>query len=469
MRITILSALLFLVSLNLTAQADYGNKGEAIQLCKALQGSQFSNYRDANSAIEDILSVIGAKNRFVVQPCDNINNAAAVTMQGIRYIFFDPDFMNSISSGRYSSNLFILAHEVGHHINGHSQDIVMLLSDYAPTSNTLSEQRIEELEADEFAGFIMGKLGHSLSSMQNTLRGVADNGDDTYSTHPNLSKRLKAVETGYNKARGNEVLKTKVSSSKQRAEEYFYSAFAKDDLGDHRGAIQDYNKAIEIDPDYTPAINNRGISKAHLKDYYGAIQDFNKAISLDPDDAHYYWNRCKTKGFSEDYRGAFLDCSKAIELQPDHSDAYNQRGLLYEISGENAKALIDFNKAIGYNTNHIDAYYNRGCLKKNFGDLEGALEDFSKAINLNPSYARAYILRAGIIGFNLEDQLKDYPRAIADLNKAIELEPANAMAYFLRGGCKASNSQIKGACLDWEAAYELGEVRAYDLIKEYCH
>ena len=143
MRIIIISVLFFLVSLNLTAQADYGNKGEAIQLCKALQGSQFSNYREANSAIEDILSVIGAKNRFVVQPCDNINNAAAVTMQGIRYIFFDPDFMNSISSGRYSSNLFILAHEVGHHINGHSQDIVMLLSDYAPTSNTLSERGLK--------------------------------------------------------------------------------------------------------------------------------------------------------------------------------------------------------------------------------------------------------------------------------------------------------------------------------------
>ena len=326
MRITILSALFVLASLNLAAQADYGNKGEAIQLCKALQGSQFSNYREANSAIEDILSVIGAKNRFVVQPCDNINNASAVTMQGIRYIFFDPDFMNSISSGRYSSNLFILAHEVGHHINGHSQDIVMLLSDYAPTSNTLSEERIEELEADEFAGFIMGKLGHSLSSMQNTLRGVADNGDDTYSTHPSLSKRLKAVETGYNKARGNEVLKTKVSSSKQRAEEYFYSAFAKLDLGDSRGAIQDYNKAIELNPDFAEAYYNRGIAKSDLGDYRGAIQDYNKMIELNPDYALPYGNRGLFKRKLGDNRGAIQDYNKAIELNPDDAVAYNNRG-----------------------------------------------------------------------------------------------------------------------------------------------
>ena len=329
----------------MTAQADYGNKGEAIQLCKALQGSQFSNYREANSAIEDILSVIGAKNRFVVQPCENIKNAAAVTMQGIRYIFFDPDFMNSISSGRYSSNLFILAHEVGHHINGHSQDIVMLLSDYAPTPNTLSEQRIEELEADEFAGFIMGKLGHSLSSMQNTLRGVADNGDDTYSTHPSLSKRLKAVETGYNKAQGNEELRTKVSSSKQTAEEYFYSAYAKHDLGDYRGAIQDYNKAIELDPDNTATYNNRGNAKYALGDYRGAIQDYNKAIELDPDYADAYYNKGVTKAELGDYIGAVEDWSKAIELDPDHTAAYYNRGRAKLLLGDKDGGCLDWSKA----------------------------------------------------------------------------------------------------------------------------
>ena len=379
MRITILSALFFLVSLNLTAQADYGNKGEAIQLCKALQGSQFSNYREANSAIEDILSVIGAKNRFVVQPCDNINNAAAVTMQGIRYIFYDPNFLNSISSGRYSSNLFILAHEVGHHINGHSQDIVMLLSDYAPTSNTLSEERIEELEADEFAGFIMGKLGHSLSSMQNTLRGVADNGDDTYSTHPSLSKRLKAVETGYNKARGNEVLKTKVSPSKQRAEEYFYSAFAKDDLGDYTGAIQDYNKAIELDPDFVDAYNNRGIDKHSLGDKIGAIQDYNKAIELDPYKADVYYNRAIAKSRLGDGRGAIQDYNKAIEFDPSHGSAYHNRGGAKFKLEDYIGAIQDYNKAIELDPSHGSAYYLRAVAKIFLGDKEGGCLDLSKA------------------------------------------------------------------------------------------
>ena len=419
MRITILSALFVLASLNLTAQADYGNKGEAIQLCKAIQGSQFSNYREANSAIEDILSVIGAKNRFVVQPCDNINNAAAVTMQGIRYIFYDPNFLNSISSGRYSSNLFILAHEVGHHINGHSQDIVMLLSDYAPTSNTLSEERIEELEADEFAGFIVGKLGHSLSSMQNTLRGVADNGDDTYSTHPNLSKRLKAVETGYNKARGKEVLKTKVSSSKQRAEEYFYSAGAKYDLGDYEGAVQDCNKAIELDPDYASAYYNRGIAKYGLGDYEGAVQDYSKAIELNPDYANAYYNRAYAKDNLGDYEGAVQDYSKAIELSDDCSSAYNNRGVAKHYLGDYKGAIQDYSKAIELDPYDKDAYRNRGLAKMMLGDNDAAREDFRRASDLfissQPKLSR--MAELGATAKEIKIAFKDYKKTIKAFHK----------------------------------------------------
>ncbi len=54
---------------------------------------------------------------------------------------------------------------------------------------------------------------------------------------------LKAVETGYNKAKGNEALKTNVSPSLETAKEYFYSAFSLEELGDYRAAIEDFNKA----------------------------------------------------------------------------------------------------------------------------------------------------------------------------------------------------------------------------------
>ena len=55
---------------------------------------------------------------------------------------------------------------------------------------------------------------------------------------------------------------------------------AKDDLEDYKGAIADYTKAIEINPNYASAYKNRGVSKEYLRDLSGACADWRKAASL---------------------------------------------------------------------------------------------------------------------------------------------------------------------------------------------
>ena len=145
------------------------------------------------------MSVIGASKRFVLQPCDNINNAVATSYKGIRYILYDRDFMDSLDSGDNWSNLFILAHEVGHHINGHSLDIILYANDIVDPKSLL-EKRNQELEADEFAGFILGKLGATLKQTSSSINLISSEKDDTYSTHPSKSKRLASIRKGYKKA-----------------------------------------------------------------------------------------------------------------------------------------------------------------------------------------------------------------------------------------------------------------------------
>ena len=66
------------------------------------------------------------------------------------------------------------------------------------------------------------------------------------------------------------------------------------ELGKNERAIEDYDKAIELDPDDDGAYNNRGFSYRRLGQYQRAIEDFDKAIELDPNFAGAYNNR----GFS---------------------------------------------------------------------------------------------------------------------------------------------------------------------------
>lgn len=169
-----------------------------MRLCVAIQSNNFISDVEAENALDRILSVIGASKRFVLQPCDNINNAVAISYKGVRYILYDKEFMNSISSGDNWGNLFILAHEVGHHVNGHSLDLVLYAAE-AVEAETLASRRQQELEADEFAGFVLGRLGASLSETTTVLNSLANDRDDTYSTHPSKSRRLIAVNAGYKK------------------------------------------------------------------------------------------------------------------------------------------------------------------------------------------------------------------------------------------------------------------------------
>ena len=61
---------------------------------------------------------------------------------------------------------------------------------------------------------------------------------------------------------------------------------AKYELGDNKGAIADYNKAIEFNPKDGLAYFNRGYAKYELGDLEGACLDWGKAGELGETDAY---------------------------------------------------------------------------------------------------------------------------------------------------------------------------------------
>ena len=62
---------------------------------------------------------------------------------------------------------------------------------------------------------------------------------------------------------------------------------------DFEGALEAYNRAIELDPEYARAYNNRGTvySRMYPPDHARALKDYTRAIELDPDFPDVYNNR----------------------------------------------------------------------------------------------------------------------------------------------------------------------------------
>ncbi len=161
---------------------------------------------------------------------------------------------------------------------------------------------------------------------------------------------------------------------------------------DYEAAINDYNKALEfletkipgsyiIHKDFQDVYNNRGLMKSNMGDISGAMQDYNAAIEMNPSYAEAYNNRALLKGENiNDTSGAMIDFNKAIELNPQYTQAYNNRGVLKEIRFKDLKGAInDYTMAISINKEYADAYFNRGMC---YFSLEQACADMKIAAGM---------------------------------------------------------------------------------------
>ena len=79
-------------------------------------------------------------------------------------------------------------------------------------------------------------------------------------------------------------------------------------------AIEDYNKAIQIDTSDWSAYYNRGLARARDREYAKALEDYSAAIRLNPNHAESYANRSSIRDYQGDRKGAIEDLVKALKV-----------------------------------------------------------------------------------------------------------------------------------------------------------
>jgi len=120
-------------------------------------------------------------------------------------------------------------------------------------------------------------------------------------------------------------------------------------LGQYQRAIEDFDKAIQLDPGYANGFGiytERGYAYVELGQYQRAIQDFDMPIRLDPGWQYGYSNRGRSYGSLGQYQRAIQDFDKVIQQNPGlgkecintSNKAYIFRSLAYLALGQRAKA-----------------------------------------------------------------------------------------------------------------------------------
>ena len=222
------------------------------------------------------------------------------------------------------------------------------------------------------------------------------------------------------------------------------------DLKQYRRAIEDYDQVIRLDPKLALAYSNRGIAYGKLNQYQRAIRDYDRAIGVNPKYFRAYVNRGIAYRNLRQYQRAIKDYDEAIRLNPKYAVAYNSRGIAYRYLKQYQRAIQDYDEAIRLDPKYFLAYNNRGNAYRYLKQYQRAIQDYDHAIRLNPKYALAFKNRG-----NARDDLKQYQRAIQDFDQAIRLNPNYLDAYILRGIAYRKLKQYQRAIEDYDRAIRL--------------
>ncbi|MDD5571764.1 MAG: tetratricopeptide repeat protein [Bacteroidales bacterium] len=227
-----------------------------------------------------------------------------------------------------------------------------------------------------------------------------------------------------------------LKSSNPRATEFFNKANT--NLTDnYEEILYNYNLAIDLDPEYIMAYNNRGMLLSDHGKYKEAMDDFMKIYNSDKTFSNnnnilLYIAFCKLK--LGDYQGAIDDYSNVLKAFPKNFFAYSGRG--------DAKVALK--------------------------DTIGAINDYNASIRLGPQAFNVHdvFLNRGL----LKQGQKKYQEALVDMNDAVRTAPDNSMnyMYYYRGLLKIIMKDKAGACADLKQAVELGEKRAESPLHQNC-
>ncbi|MCY1722640.1 tetratricopeptide repeat protein [Prolixibacteraceae bacterium Z1-6] len=216
----------------------------------------------------------------------------------------------------------------------------------------------------------------------------------------------------------------KISDNFSQVADYNVRGTSKAQFGDFQGAINDFNKALQVKANDDQAYANRGKAKDELNDLEGALADLNRAIELDPLNHDYYIHRGNTKIKLNDFTGAINDCSSAIALNPKDETLYAHRSSVYRKVNQLGKALHDISTAIKLKPEYTLYYVHKSAILNLMDRRSDAIYEMNKALRIEPGNIQ-HLTITGQYYFQDNQPLK----AVAAFKKAIDLNPEYFKAY----------------------------------------
>jgi tetratricopeptide (TPR) repeat protein len=221
------------------------------------------------------------------------------------------------------------------------------------------------------------------------------------------------------------------------------------DKGDYTRAIENYNRAIQLDPQLTNAYMRRGFIYHYQGETSRALAEYRTAIVKTPSRADEAYVKCLLYDTATgNANRAISECTEAIAAFPKFGLIYYKRGTAYNVRQVYDKAFDDFNQTVLLSPNSIIGYLGRSSSYINFKkDYDRAIADCNAVIRINPQSSAAYYNR-GISYYNKSDHdnaIADYTLAIRYNSRDFAAYNNRALSYEVKGNIRAAIDDLRKA------------------------
>ncbi len=189
--------------------------------------------------------------------------------------------------------------------------------------------------------------------------------------------------------------------------------------------IDALSEAAQIDPEWAEAWFERGVQRADLARHAEAIEDFSRAITLDPAFAYAYYRRADSyRDGLEQLDLARPDYRKVVELDPESEHGHSAQGILLWLDGKYAEAIPWFDRSLEINPRQPYILHNRATCRLVAGDYPRAIEDWTRALELLPGVSDFWS-KLGVA----HEQMQHWEKAHECYREAARLAPDDAETH----------------------------------------
>ena len=148
-------------------------------------------------------------------------------------------------------------------------------------------------------------------------------------------------------------------------------------------ALQDYNRAIQLNSTKSGLYNSRGKTYFDMGNSVKALEDYAIAIQLEGDEVEYHVNQGAAQGSLGRFEDALRSLNKAKTIDPEFDNTYLNLSLAHGQLGMFDEAIKDITAYLSIKPNNADMWYERGLNYRRTRNPQKANEDFNQAIKLN--------------------------------------------------------------------------------------